>query len=205
MIRAAAVLAMPRASGPRRAMIASLTCRGCVPAGCRWIASTRAQREPHPAALLGHVPADHPGVGFVSAAGQPSPAGQLSGLAVPGDVADLPRRSTAPSTGPMPEQSPDCGISPVTSQHPGGLLLQPGDLAVQHGDQRAQRGQPAGVRLRSRLGLSWANGVRLGCCPQVKRALPTLSGGCRSGSAARLRPGGLASGSSGGRLRRWRG
>jgi hypothetical protein len=39
----------------------------------------------------------------------------------------------------------------------------------------------------SRLGLTWADGVWLGSCPQVKRALPTLSGGCRSGSAARGR------------------
>ena len=35
----------------------------------------------------------------------------------------------------------------------------------------------------SRLGLTLANGVWLECCPQVKRALPTRSGGCRSASA----------------------
>ena len=34
----------------------------------------------------------------------------------------------------------------------------------------------------SRLGLTWGNGAWVGGCPQVKRALPTLSGGCRSGS-----------------------
>src|SRR5437867_1503658 len=46
--------------------------------------------------------------------------------------------------------------------------------------------QRSGISVRSsRLGLTWADGVWLGCCPQVKRALPTLSGGCRSGSAAR--------------------
>ena len=50
---------------------------------------------------------------------------------------------------------------------------------------------PSELERSSRLGLTWANGVWLGCCPQVKRALPTRSGGCRSGSAApgpRLRP-----------------
>ncbi len=44
--------------------------------------------------------------------------------------------------------------------------------------------------------------------PQVKRALSTRSGGCRSGSSGeRAMPvaGSRASGSSGGRLRRWRG
>jgi hypothetical protein len=35
------------------------------------------------------------------------------------------------------------------------------------------------VERSSRLGLTWADGVWLGCCPQVKRALPTLSGGCQ--------------------------
>ena len=58
------------------------------------------------------------------------------------------------------------------------------------------------------FGVDLGNGVWLGGCPQVKRALPTRSGGCRSGSAARAgcpHPGGLASGSSGGRSRRWRG
>ena len=29
----------------------------------------------------------------------------------------------------------------------------------------------------SRLGLTWAYGVWLGCCPQVKRGQPTFSGG----------------------------
>ena len=29
----------------------------------------------------------------------------------------------------------------------------------------------------SRLGLTWGNGAWVGRCPQVKRALPTLSGG----------------------------
>ena len=38
----------------------------------------------------------------------------------------------------------------------------------------------------SRLGLTWGNGVWLGGCPQVKRALPTLSGGCRFRFSARL-------------------
>jgi hypothetical protein len=35
----------------------------------------------------------------------------------------------------------------------------------------------------SRLGLSWADAAWLGCCPRVKRALPTVSGGGSSGSA----------------------
>ena len=49
----------------------------------------------------------------------------------------------------------------------------------------------------SRLGLIWGNVPGGGARPQVKRALATLSGQCRSG----LR----ASGSSGGRSRRFRG
>ena len=56
----------------------------------------------------------------------------------------------------------------------------------------------------SRLELTWADGVWLAGCPQVKRALTTRCGGCRSVSGGRVR-GGLASGSSGGRPRRWRG
>jgi hypothetical protein len=59
----------------------------------------------------------------------------------------------------------------------------------------------------SRLGLTWGNGVWPMGCPQVKRAPPTRSGVCCSGSAGRrdLPASGRASGSSGGRLRRWRG
>jgi hypothetical protein len=38
----------------------------------------------------------------------------------------------------------------------------------------------------SHLGLTWANGVRPECYPQVKRAPPTLCGGFGSGSAGRL-------------------
>ncbi len=47
----------------------------------------------------------------------------------------------------------------------------------------------------SHLAVSWANGGRLEGCPRVKRALPTLSGGCCSGSRGwpcRGRPVGLA-------------
>ena len=40
------------------------------------------------------------------------------------------------------------------------------------------------LRVRSsRLGLAWGKGAGLPGCPRVKRALPTCSGGCRSGSA----------------------
>ncbi len=60
----------------------------------------------------------------------------------------------------------------------------------------------------TRLGLTWADEGRVGGCPQLKRAWPTFSGEGGSGSGVggcAGRPGGLASGSSGGRLRRWRG
>jgi predicted nucleic acid-binding protein len=59
----------------------------------------------------------------------------------------------------------------------------------------------------SRLGLTWGNGAWVGCCPQVKRGWPTRSGGSCSGSggSAGAVPGAVASGSSGGRPRRWRG
>ena len=59
----------------------------------------------------------------------------------------------------------------------------------------------------SRLGLTCVDVGWLEGCPQVKRALPTRSGGCRSGSAGGRMPvaGSGASVSSGGRLRRWRG
>src|SRR2546429_8789654 len=39
----------------------------------------------------------------------------------------------------------------------------------------------------SRLGMAWGNGALVEGCPQVKRAVTTLSGGYRSGSAGGLR------------------
>src|SRR5208337_2508072 len=41
----------------------------------------------------------------------------------------------------------------------------------------------------SRLGLTWADGGRVGCCPQVKRASPTCSGAAGSGTAGLWRLG----------------
>ena len=54
------------------------------------------------------------------------------------------------------------------------------DLGSRNGSQDRSRCSNYFSELErsSRLGLTWANGVWLGCCPQVKRALPTLSGGC---------------------------
>src|ERR1700733_9981361 len=64
---------------------------------------------------------------------------------------------------------------------------------------------PGEVERSSRLAVSWAGEDWRAGYPQVRRALPTRSGGCCSGSAARPCPGGRVSVSSGGRSLRWRG
>src|SRR6201996_6460766 len=114
MTRAAAVLAMPRATvaaagddrvldlprpGPGRGSLDRLDQR---PAQ-------------HPAALLGYAPADHPGVGFVVPRGQARPAGQLPRVAEPGDVPDL-RADYRAQHRADARQLPDRGVSPVPGQ-----------------------------------------------------------------------------------------
>src|SRR6266566_4258990 len=49
------------------------------------------------------------------------------------------------------------------------------------------RNRPLTCVRSSRLGMAWGNGALVEGCPQVKRAVTTLSGGYRSGSAGGLR------------------
>src|SRR6266536_823735 len=98
----------------------------------------------HLRALLGHVPADHLGVGLVVPRGQPGPGAQLPGLAEPGDVADLGADHRGQHRA-DPVQLPHRGVSRIGGQHGRGLVPEPGDLAVQHPDQGAQRGHLPGI------------------------------------------------------------
>ena len=87
-LRAAATLAMLRAWGPRRAMMASRACRIGVPAGVRWTAPGQRPAQ-RPRALLGDPAAVHRGVGFVVGGRESGPTRQLGGTSEAAHVADL--------------------------------------------------------------------------------------------------------------------